>query len=197
MPRVVRAPRNLVYRYKGREGVIPVPELHVLHQDGMSFAEHFYLGGRERHASDGTFVENLVFRKDEFQSPALGTVLECGIEFLACFGSHTLHFDRLSLLQQPDLLCGKFDPAHFLRDVNVLLTDGNQLVGALVDGNQTGGIFTAAQVEFRHTPHVAGLTQVLLVLLVKVKPEIRTFQLRFLAYAVNGQSHLSVLLRDE
>ena len=79
----------------------------------------------------------------------------------------------------------------------MLLPDGDQLVGVLVDGDQAGGVLAATQVEFRHTPHVAGLTQVLLVLLVKVEPEIRTFQLRFLAYAVNGQSHLSILLRDE
>ena len=79
----------------------------------------------------------------------------------------------------------------------MLLADSDQLVGVLVDGDQAGGIFTATQVEFRHTPHVAALTQVLLVLLAEVESEIRAFQLRLLAYAVNGQSHLSILLRDE
>ena len=79
----------------------------------------------------------------------------------------------------------------------MLLPDGDQLVGVLVDGDQAGGVLAATQVEFHRTSHVAGLTQVLLVLLAEVESEIRAFQLRFLAYAVNGQSHLSILLRDE
>lgn len=63
----------------------------------MPLAEHLYLGGRERHAPDGTLVENLVFREDELQPPALGAVLERGVEPLSRLGGHALHLDGLSL----------------------------------------------------------------------------------------------------
>ena len=197
MTGVIRPSRRLVYRDKRGESSVPVLELHVLDQDGMSLAEHLYLGRREWHAPDGLLVEYLILREDELQPPALGAVLERGVKLLSRLGGHPLHLDGLSLLQQSDLLVRKSYPAHFLRDVDMFLPDGDQLVGVLVDGDQAGGVLAATQVEFHRTSHVAGLTQVLLVLLTKVEPEIRAFQLWLLAYAVNGQPHLPVLLRYE
>ena len=197
MTGVIRPSRRLVYRDKRGESPVPVLELHVLDQDGMSLAEHLYLGGREWHAPDGLLVEYLVLREDELQPPALGTVLKRGVKLLPRLGGHPLHLDGLSLLQQSDLLVRKSYPAHFLRDVDMFLPDSDQLVGVFVDGDQAGGVLAATQVEFHRTSHVAGFTQVLLVLLTKVEPEIRAFQLRLLAYAVNGQPHLPVLLRYE
>lgn len=67
MTGVIRPSRRLVYRDKRGESSVPVLELHVLDQDGMSLAEHLYLGGREWHASDGLLVEYLVLREDELQ----------------------------------------------------------------------------------------------------------------------------------
>ena len=61
----------------------------------------------------------------------------------------------------------------------MLLADGHQLVGVLVDGDQTG---------FRRAS-----AQVLLVLLGEDMPEVRAFQLRLLAYAVDAEPDLSVL----
>lgn len=75
----------------------------------------------------------------------------------------------------------------------MLLADGHQLVGALVDGDQTGFSRASAQVQFRHTSHVAALAQVLLVLLGEDMPEVRAFQLRLLAYTVDAEPDLSVL----
>ena len=45
MTGVIRPSRRLVYRDKCGESSVPVLELHVLDQDGMSLAEHLYLGG--------------------------------------------------------------------------------------------------------------------------------------------------------
>ena len=44
MTGVIRPSRRLVYRDKRGESSVPVLELHVLDQDGMSLAEHLYLG---------------------------------------------------------------------------------------------------------------------------------------------------------
>ena len=147
MTGVIRPSRRLVYRDKRGESSVPVLELHVLDQDGMSLAEHLYLGGREWHASDGLLVEYLVLREDELQPPALGTVLKRGIKLLPRLGGHPLHLDGLSLLQQSDLLVRKSYPAHFLRDVDMFLPDGDQLVGVLDDGAQAGSEQAATQLE--------------------------------------------------
>ena len=45
MTGVIRPSRRLVYRDKRGESSVPVLELHVLDQDGMSLAEHLYLVG--------------------------------------------------------------------------------------------------------------------------------------------------------
>ena len=45
MAGVIRPSCRLVYRDKCGESSVPVLELHVLDQNGMSLAEHLYLGG--------------------------------------------------------------------------------------------------------------------------------------------------------
>ena len=50
MAGVIRPSCHLVYRDKRGESPVPVLEFHVLDQDGMSLAEHLYLGRREWYA---------------------------------------------------------------------------------------------------------------------------------------------------
>ena len=72
----------------------------------------------------------------------------------------------------------------------MLLSDGYQFVGILVDGNQTRLCRVATQVKVSHASHVPAFTQVLLVLFREDMSEIRTVQFRFLSDTVDAQHDL-------
>ena len=80
----------------------------------------------------------------------------------------------------------------------MLLTYCHQFVRHLVQRDQAGfGIAVVPEVQVYHTPQVARLTQVPLVLFRKDMSEIGAFQFRFPADAVNAQRHLAIRVAHE
>ena len=116
--------------------------------------------------------------------------MQIGIEFLPLIGFHAIHEYLFTIFQFLNFIRSQSNTFDFIRDIDMLLPDGDQLVGVLVDGDQAGGVLTATQVEFHRTSHVAGLTQVLLVLFREDMSEIRTVQFRFFSDTVDAQHDL-------
>ena len=137
-------------------------------------------------------VECLVLWEYELYTPSFRTVLQGCVEFLSLVGLHAVHKNLFSVFQFLDFVRSQCNPFDLIRDIDMLLSDGYQFVGILVNGNQAWLCRISTKVEVCHTSHVPAFTQVLLVLFRKDVSEIRTVKFRFLSDAVDAQHDLSV-----
>ncbi len=180
------------YLIHGNEGgkQFAVLSLHILYKDGMSFIQRFELHGGKRYPAERLLIEGLVFREDKFDASSFCTVLQIGIKLFTLIGFHSLYEYLFSVFQFLNFVRSQGYPFDFIRDIDMLLSDGYQFVGILVDGNQTRLCRVATQVKVSHASHVPALTQVLLVLFREDMSEIRTVQFRFFSDTVDAQHDL-------
>ena len=181
---VGRSARGLV-QLDIRGEQLTVLALHTLHEDGLARVEVFNLLLGKFHSAQRLSVEEFVVLEDVFDAPAFGVDLDVGVELLAVIGNHAFDEHFLAFPQVVDFLVGQFHTFDFLRDVGVFRAHGDHLVGELVDADERRDVFAVAPFQFHHTPHVACLQQVLLVLFGEDVTEVRAFEFGFLADAVD------------
>ena len=180
------------YLVHGNEGgkQLAVLSFHILYKDGVSFVQRFELHGGKRYTAERLLIEGLVFREDKFDASSFCTVLQIGIKLFTLIGFHSLYEYLFSVFQFLNFVRSQGYPFDFIRDIDMLLSDGYQFVGILVDGNQTRLSCVTTQVKVSHASHVSTFTQVLFVLFREDMSEIRTVQFRFFSDTVDTQHDL-------
>ena len=189
MARILEPSSNLIHGNEGRKQ-FAVLSLHILYKDGVAFVQRFELHGGKRYTAERLLIEGLVFRENKFDASSFRIILQIGIEFLALIGFHAIYEYLFTVFQFLNFIRSQSHTFDFIRDIDMLLSDGYQFVGILVDGNQTRLCRVATQVKVSHASHVPALTQVLLVLFREDMSEIRTVQFRFFSDTVDTQHDL-------